>query len=63
MRNVLVQRRAQLVAVLAVQVNLELVAVEGETDSSLCLAAVDVVDEEGLELLSHTIAPSAIGGF
>jgi hypothetical protein len=38
---------------LSVQVNLILAAVQPEPDSAVGLAAIEVVDEQGLYLLSH----------
>jgi hypothetical protein len=43
----------QLLGVLGVQVDLVLGAVEAEPDSAFGLAAVEVVDEEGLDLLGY----------
>src|SRR5258708_23791123 len=44
---------AQGAAVIGVQVDFVVGAVEGEPDCSLGLAAVHVVDEQGLDLLGH----------
>jgi hypothetical protein len=52
--DVLPQRGAQFVAVLAAQVDFIGSAVEGETDGALGLAAIDVVNEQHLDSLRHT---------
>jgi len=54
MLDVLPQRGAQFVAVLAAQVDFIGSAVEGETDGALGLAAIDVVNEQRLDSLRHT---------
>ena len=38
---------------LRVQVDLILGAIERKADRTLCLTAIDVIDEQGLYLLSH----------
>src|SRR5262249_8548055 len=59
-RDVLAECRAQLLAVLATEIDLELSTVEGETDGSFGLSTVDVVDEKGMDLLRHAISPSVL---
>src|SRR5271154_6331813 len=51
--NVPSQRLPQLFGVLCVQVDLVLRTIQRKTDGSLCLATIDVIDEQGLYLLSH----------
>src|SRR2546429_5706579 len=47
------QRIPQRLSVLSVQVDLILGAIQPEADSALSLAAIEVVDEQGLYLLRH----------
>ena len=51
--DVLAERRAQLIAVLAAEVNLVFSAVKAETDRAIGGAAVEVINEERLNALSH----------
>jgi hypothetical protein len=51
--NIPGQRLPQRLGVLCVQVDLVLGAIEGKADGSLCLTSIDVIDEQGLYLLSH----------
>jgi hypothetical protein len=53
--HVLAERRAQLVGVLGAEVDLVFSPVQRKAHRALGLAAVDVVNEEGLDLLSHLI--------
>jgi hypothetical protein len=57
--DVFPQRRVQFFGVLSAQVDFVAHAVEAEPDGACGLAAVDVVDVEGLYFLSHEIAPFA----
>jgi hypothetical protein len=45
----------QLVGVLGAEVDLVFSAVEGKSDSACCLAAVEVINEKGLDPLGHGI--------
>src|SRR5215472_1378905 len=47
------QRLAQRLGVLGVQVDLVLRAIQRKADRTLCLTTIDVIDEQGLYLLSH----------
>ncbi len=55
------QGLAQFLGVLGAQVNLVLRAVQSNTDRSFCLAAIKVVDEEGLYFLGTLV--SVLAGF
>ena len=43
------------------QVNLVLRTIETKVDSSFCLTAVDVIDEQGLYLLGHACSDLRVG--
>src|SRR5271165_3072529 len=47
------QRLAKRLGVLRVQVDLVLGTIQRKADRTLCLATIDVIDEQGLYLLSH----------
>src|ERR1051326_1382929 len=51
--HVLAERRAQLLRVLGAEVDLVFRPVQRKAHCALSLTAVDVVNEEGLDLLSH----------
>ncbi len=51
--NISGQRFAQRLSMLRVQVNLVLRTIQRKADGPLGLAAIDVIDEQGLYLLSH----------
>ena len=51
--NVAPERGTQLLVVLAAEVYFVFSAVQGEADGSVGLAAIDVVDEQGLDSLGH----------
>jgi hypothetical protein len=53
MADVLAQRIAQLGVVGGAEVYFIVGAIEAKADGAFCLAAVDVVDEERLDLLGH----------
>jgi hypothetical protein len=54
--DVRAERGAQLVVVLAAEVDFVFCPVKGEADGAVGLAAVDVVDEERLDLLGYEIS-------
>src|SRR5258708_33724181 len=63
------ERGTQLLVVLAAEVYFVFSAVQGEADGSVGLAAIDVVDEQGLDSLGHVncsvmwrVGPSSISG-
>src|SRR5258708_9983335 len=47
------QRLAKRLGMLRVQVDLVLGTIQRKADRTLCLTAIDVIDEQGLYLLSH----------
>jgi hypothetical protein len=55
--DVLPQRRAQFLAVLAVQIDLIVRAVEGEPHRTFGLAAIEIVNEQRCDLLRHIAKP------
>src|SRR5258708_23988993 len=63
------ERGTQLLVVLAAEVYFVFSPVQGEADGSVGLAAIDVVDEQGLDSLGHVncsvmwrVGPSSISG-
>src|SRR2546421_3847453 len=51
--NITRQRLAERLGVLGVQVDLILGTIQRKADGPLCLTTIDVIDEQGLYLLSH----------